>query len=301
MRRLHSSDICFIGLMLLPVVLFVALFAYYPATSTFIASLTNKSLRMATVKFVLFRNYVRLLLDPDFWTVTLRSLLIVLGALPLEILIGLSIALVLNERFPGRGIVRTLVILPLMLPPVVNGFLWNWVLNGEYGALNGLLYQLGFIDQYRFWLKEPSAQVLWAIIVQTWTRFGFPTIILLAGLQSIPEELFEAAQIDGASFFARLRYITLPALLPALTVAVVVEFISAFQIFDVVWTLTAGGSAGQVINPFTKTLMIYNYQLVFRDLKVGLGAALSYLILLMSMGVGLIFIRFLYSRGTAES
>ena len=300
MRKLYPSDICFIVLMLSPAVLLVLLLAYYPAVSTFITSLTNKSLRMATVKFVFFRNYARLLFDPEFWAITLRSLAIVLGVLPLEIFIGLFTALVLNERFPGRGIVRTLVILPLMLPPVVNGFLWNWVLNGEYGALNGLLYQLGFIDQYRFWLKEPSAQILWAIIVQAWTRFGFPTIILLAGLQSIPDELFEAAQIDGAGLFAKLRYITLPALLPALTVAMVVEFIFAFQIFDVVWTLTAGGSAGQVINPFTKTLMIYNYQLVFRDLKVGLGAALSYIILLMSMGVGLMFIRFLYSRGIEE-
>jgi multiple sugar transport system permease protein len=296
MRQLCRSEAYFIGLMLLPIILLIAFLAYYPAISTFATSLTSKSLRVATVKCVFFRNYLRLFLDSEFWVVTLRSLTIVLGALPLEILIGLFIALVLNERFLGRGIVRTLVVLPLMLPPVVNGFLWNWVLNGEYGALNGLLYQLGFIDQYHFWLKEPSAQILWAIVVQTWTRFGFPTIILLAGLQSIPEELFEAAQLDGANFLARLRYITLPALLPALTVAVVVEFISAFQIFDVVWTLTAGGSAGQVINPFTKTLMIYNYQLVFRDLKVGLGAALSYVILLMSMGVGLILIRFLYNR-----
>jgi ABC-type sugar transport system permease subunit len=277
--------------------LLVTLFIYYPAVNTFITSFTNKNLRMPGVeKFVFLNNYLRLLTMPEFWAVVWRSLIIVVGALPLEILIGFAIALVLNECFPGRGVMRTLVILPWMLPPVVNGFLWNWVLNGEYGALNGLLYQLGIIDQYRFWLMNPSAQLFWAVIVQTWTRFGFPMIILLAGLQSIPDEYYEAAQIDGAGFFAQLRYVTIPSLLPALAVAITVEFISAFQIFDVIWTLTAGGSAGLVINPFTKTLMIYNYQIVFRDLKIGLGSALSYLILLMSMGVGLSIIRNLYNR-----
>ncbi len=297
MQRSFHRDTRFAVLTLLPAILLVTLFIYYPAINTFITSFTNKNLRIpGAEKFVFLNNYLRLLTTPEFWTVVWRSLIIVFGALPLEILIGFVIALALNERFPGRGVMRTLVILPWMLPPVVNGFLWNWVLNGEYGALNGLLYQLGLIDQYRFWLMEPSAQLLWAVIVQAWTRFGFPMIILLAGLQSIPDEYYEAAQIDGAGFLSQLRYITIPSLLPALSVAITVEFIAAFQIFDVIWTLTAGGSAGLVINPFTKTLMIYNYQIVFRDLKIGLGSALSYLILLMSMAVGLVIIRNLYNR-----
>ena len=93
--------------------------------------------------------------------------------------------------------VRTLIILPWMLPPIVNGFLWGWLLNGEYGALNGLLYQLGFIDEYITWLKNPDTQILWVTVVQTWTRFAFPTIILLAGLQSIPMDLLDAAKVDG--------------------------------------------------------------------------------------------------------
>ncbi len=192
------------------------------------------------------------------------------------------------------------MLVPWMVPPVVNGFLWGWLLNGDYGAFNGLLYQLGIIHQYQAWLSDPRSQIFWIAIVQTWTRFSFPTLVLLAGLQGIAGDLYEAARVDGANAFQSLRRITFPLLVPSFAIALVVEFIAAFQIFDVVWTLTAGGSAGGTINPFTRTLMIYNYELVFRDLRVGLGAALSYLILLMSLVVGIIFVRRLYNQGIAD-
>ncbi len=156
------------------------------------------------------------------------------------------------------------------------------------------------IHEYRAWLADPNTQVIWIAIVQTWARFSFPTIVLLAGLQGIPMDLYEAARVDGANAWQSLRRITFPLLLPSFAIALVVEFIAAFQVFDVVWTLTAGGSAGGAINPFTRTLMIYNYELVFRDLRVGLGAALSYLILVMSLVVGFIFVRRLYNQGIKD-
>jgi multiple sugar transport system permease protein len=284
-------------LVLLPILLLIAIFVYYPAISTFIDSLWSKNLSLpGAEKFVFLNNYLRLLEDSEFWQVLGRSFIVVIFVLPLEVILGLGIALLLNQHFPGRGIVRVLVILPWMLPPVVNGFLWGWVLNGDYGAFNGLLYQFGLIDEYQFWLKGQWQLIFWITVVQTWTRFAFPMIIMLAGLQSIPSELYEAAEIDGGNVLARFRYITFPLLLPAIAVSLTVEFISAFQIFDVIWTLTAGGSAGNVINPFTKTLMIFNYQLVFRDLRIGMGAALSYLILILSLVVGLFFVRNLYDQ-----
>lgn len=302
-RRAHPQDVPFILIILLPIILLVAVLIYYPAVSTFGDSLTNRNLRIQRpAESVAFENYAYLLNNDEFWEVTGRSLVVVALILPLELGIALSAALLLNEKFYGRAVVRTLAILPWMVPPVVNGFLWGWLLNGEYGALNGLLYQLGLISEYRYWLQEPSTQVIWVAIVQSWTRFAFPTIILLAGLQSIPDDLYEAARVDGANGLQRFLRITFPLLLPSFAVALVVEFIAAFQIFDVVWTLTAGGSAGGAINPFTKTLMLYNYELVFRDLRIGRGAALSYLILLMSLVVGFIFIRRLYNQGAhAES
>jgi ABC-type sugar transport system permease subunit len=151
-----------------------------------------------------------------------------------------------------------------------------------------------------YWLRDPSSQIVWVAIVQAWTRFAFPTIVLLAGLQGISGELYDAAKVDGAKALQRLRHVTLPGLRPALAIVLVIEFIATFQIFDIVWTLTAGGSAGGAINPFTKTLMVWNYELVFRDLRVGLGAALSFLVLFMSLGVGLAFIARLYNQGIRD-
>ena len=245
-------------------------------------------------------NYARLLGDEEFWQVTGRSILLVVIVLPLELLLAFAAALLLNERFPGRGIVRALVLIPWLVPPVVNGFLWGWILNGEFGALNGLLYEFGIINEYQYWLRDPTSQILWVAIVQTWTRFAFPMIILLAGLQGIPDELYDAAKVDGANVLRRLRHITLPSMRASIAIVLVIEFIAAFQIFDVIWTLTSGGSAGGSMNPFTKTLMVYNYELVFMDLRIGLGAALSYLVLLMSLGVGLVFVVRLYNQAVED-
>ena len=302
-HRVFSPDSRFVFVILLPIVLLIALFIYYPAVDTFQTSLTSEDMRIRNrpTKYLGMDNYARLLADDEFWEVTGRSFRVVLLTLPLEMAVAFAIAMLLNERFPGRGLMRVLTILPWMMPPVVNGFLWGWLLNGEYGALNGFLYQLGLIQEYQYWLKAPESQIVWVTIVQTWTRYAFPTIILLAGLQSIPDDLYDAAKVDGASGIARVRFITFPLLLPSFGIALVVEFIAAFQIFDVVWTLTAGGSAGGSMNPFTKTLMLYNYELVFRDLRIGLGAALSYIILVMSLAVGLIFTWRVYSQGVQEA
>jgi len=301
LRTFFTRKPVFIGVILIPIMLLVALLIYYPAVNTFGTSLTSRNLRINRPStFIQFDNYSKLLGDAQFWEVTVRSFAVVGLTLPLEMLLAFGVALLLNERFAGRALVRTLVLVPWMVPPVVNGFLWGWLLNGEYGAFNGLLYQFGLIHEYRSWLQNPDTQIFWVAVVQTWTRFAFPSIVLLAGLQGIPDDLYEAAKVDGANGWQRLSRITFPMLLPSFAIALIVEFIAAFQIFDVIWTLTAGGSAGGAINPFTKTLMLYNYELVFRDLRIGLGAALSYLILIMSLVVGFIFVRRLYNQGIRD-
>lgn len=301
MSRVLTRDRVFVLLLLVPILVIVAALIYYPALDTLGTSFTDENLRIRRpADFVGLENYARLLGDDEFWQVTGRSILLVLIVLPLELVVAFAAALLLNEHFPGRGLVRALVLIPWLVPPVVNGFLWGWILNGEFGALNGLLYQLGIIDQYSYWLREPSSQLIWVAVVHTWTRFAFPMIILLAGLQGIPDELYDAAKVDGASALRRLRHITVPAMRASIAIVLVIEFIAAFQIFDVIWTLTSGGSAGGAMNPFTKTLMIYNYELVFMDLRIGLGSALSYLVLLMSLGVGLVFVVRLYNQAVED-
>ena len=146
-NRLLSSDSRYVIVVLTPIVLLIALFIYYPAVETFNTSLTNRNLRIRRPpKAIGLDNYVRLVNDDEFREVTGRSFKVVLITLPLEMAVAFGVAMLLNQRFPGRGAVRTLAILPWMLPGVVNGFLWGWLLNGEYGALNGFLYQFG-LDQ----------------------------------------------------------------------------------------------------------------------------------------------------------
>jgi ABC-type sugar transport system permease subunit len=302
MTRFLGRDRLFLLVFLVPILVVVAALIYGPALDTLRASFTNTNLRTPNrpVEFIGLDNYARLFADQEFWEVTGRSLLLLVMILPLELVLAFGAALLLNEHFPGRGMVRTLVLLPWLVPPVVNGFLWGWLLNGEFGAFNGLLYQLGLIGDYVTWLRDPGGQLFWVAVVQVWTRFAFPTIVLLAGLQGVPPDLYDAAKVDGAGTLRRLWSVTIPMLRPSLAIAIVVEAIAAFQIFDVIWTLTAGGSAGGTVNPFTKTLMIWNYELVFRDLRVGLGAALSYIVLAMSLVIGVVFIVRLYNQGVRD-
>jgi ABC-type sugar transport system permease subunit len=296
----RRRDTLFAWTILLPIVLLIALIVYVPALNSFVFSFEFYKLRLPDEGgFVGLSNYLDLVTSSEFLEVLGRSLFIILLVLPLELGVGLAGALLLNERFPGRGFVRAVVLLPWVLPPVVNGFLWGWLLNGDYGALNGLLYQVHLIQSYQYWLQDPNAQLAWVAVVQTWTRYALPLIILLAGLQLISDDLYEAAQVDGANPWQRFVHITLPNLRPSLALAVTLEFISTFQIFDVVWTLTSGGTAGSSINPFTKTLMVFNYEIVFRRLDLGSGSALAYLMLLISTIAGIVVVRRLYRAGVA--
>ncbi|MGI8748699.1 MAG: carbohydrate ABC transporter permease [Deinococcus sp.] len=272
---------------LVPLILLMGTLVYYPALKTFWQSFHDFDVLLPDDRsFSGLQNYLEALTKTNFFQTLLRSLIIVVIALPLELLIGLSAALLLHSDFRGRNLVRTLALIPWFLPPIVVGFMWSWILNGQYGARNGLLYQMHLISDYHFWLQSPNAQLIWVAVVHVWTRYPFALIVLLAGLQGVPHEVYEAAKVDGAKDWRLLVHIVLPLLRPSLAIVLVVEFISAFQIFDIIWSLTAG-STGGAINPYTKTLMILNYEVVFKNLNLGVGSALSYIILALSLVIGL--------------
>jgi ABC-type sugar transport system permease subunit len=291
-----TRDATFAWLVLLPVFALLAVIVYYPAIETFLTSFQFRNLRMADIhEFVGLSNYLKVLGSDEFREVLARSLLFVAMVLPAETLLALVSALLLNEIFPGRGIVRMLILLPFVLPAVVNGYLWLWLLSGDYGALNGLLYQIGVLPSYRNWLDQPSSQLTWIAVAHVWSRFSLPMIVLLAGLQFIPDHLYEAAHVDGANIWQRFWNITVPMLLPALALALTVEFIVSFQVFDLVWSMSGGG--GRAVNPDTKTLMILNQEMVFRRLDIGLGSALAYLTLFASLAGGFVLVNRLYRTG----
>ncbi|MBI3962747.1 MAG: sugar ABC transporter permease, partial [Deinococcus sp.] len=166
---------------LAPSLLLLTLFVYYPALNTLWQSFQFRNLRLPNRRgFSGLDNYLRLLRGTELWASLERSLLVVAYTLPLLLILGLLAALILHAPFPGRGVVRTIAILPWMLPPLVNGFMWSWVLNGDYGALNGLLYQLGLIREYQHWMGVPALQLMWVSLAHVWTRYPFPMLVILA-------------------------------------------------------------------------------------------------------------------------
>jgi len=236
--------------------------------------------------FIGFSNYGSALSDPGFWQATWRTIYFTGVSTGFELALGLLIALLLNERFAGRGILRALLLLPWALPTIVNGMIWRWIYNADYGALNALLQQLGFIKDYQSWLNTPMGAMNAIIVADVWKMTPLVVMILLANLQTIPGELYEAASIDGAGALGRFRFVTLPHIRAGILVSLVARTIEAFKVFDIIFIMTRSGPANG-----TQTLAYYAYTETFTNLQFGKGAALSYLIAILITVLALIYFR----------
>jgi multiple sugar transport system permease protein len=221
--------------------------------------------------------------DGRFWQTILNTTVFTLSSLVLELVLGMGVALMLNQAFRGRGIVRTIAIIPWALPTALIALTWRWIFNDQYGVWNDILLRLGIIDQGINWLGQPTTAMMAVIAADVWKTTSFVSILLLAGLQSIPEDLYEAHSIDGASTWQSFRQITLPLLLPQILIATLFRFAQAFGIFDLVQVMTGGGPAGS-----TEMVSLYIYSTVMRYLDFGYGAALVVVTFLILLGVVLL-------------
>lgn len=273
-------------LYILPAVIVIFAVIVFPLIYAFYVSLNNVVGQSQT--FVGFANYANILRSDFFWSSTGRTLYFTVVSVGLEFLLGLGVALLLNEDFPGRGIMRGLLVLPWALPTVVNGVLWSWIFDANYGALNALLKQLGIIDNYVIWLGEPLSAMNSVILADVWKNFPMVALLLLAGLQTIPDVLYEAATIDGAGRSRRFLSITIPALRPAMLVALVLRTMEAFKVFDIVYIMTKGGPANG-----TQAISYYTYVTTFQYTKFGYGSALSYLVALVILAMALGYFKLL--------
>lgn len=221
-------------------------------------------------------NFIYALTDPDFQAALWRTLYFTLVSVAFEGVIGVLVALLLNQKFHGRNVLRVLVILPWALPTIVNATMWRLNFNPDYGSINALLTQLGVIDHYRSWLGDPASALNAVMLADIWKNYPLITLLTLAALQSIPDDLYEAARLDGASAWRRFRAITLPAILAPLAVALVLRTIDAFKVFDIIYVMTRGGPMDS-----TKTLSFFVYQESFSYLRAGSGAAYAVLMTLL--------------------
>lgn len=264
--------------LLAPMLLVMLLLTAWPLLRTIWLSFTDAALIGSgeTPAWIGLENYLYALSDPDFRASIWRTLYFTLVSVTVEGIIGVLVALLLNQKFIGRNVLRVLVILPWALPTIVNAMMWRLNFNPDYGSINALLSQLGIIDGYRSWLGSPEAALNAVMFADIWKNYPLVTLLVLAALQSIPEDLFEAARLDGASAWRRFRAITFPAIVAPLGVALVLRTIDAFKIFDIIYVMTRGGPVDS-----TKTLSFFVYQESFSYLRAGSGAAYAILMTLM--------------------
>jgi multiple sugar transport system permease protein/N,N'-diacetylchitobiose transport system permease protein len=241
--------------------------------------------------FVGLGNYIEILQDKYFWASIGRTFYFMFASIAVEMVAGVSVALLLNTEFHGRGILRTLVLIPWALPITIDAIMWKWIFNPTYGAFNSLLYQLGLIDSYRAWLSDPISALNIVILADVWKVTPLVILLSLAALQTIPHELYEAAVIDGASRFKSFWRVTLPLLTPTLLIVLVVRTMDAFKVFDIIYIMTSGGPSDG-----TKLIAYYTYLEAFSFMHLGTGAALAYLMTLVIGLLAFIYIMLMKNR-----
>lgn len=271
-------------LLSLPALIILILVFAYPIGRAFWLSLFTENLGTQLEPiFTGLENYARMFGDGRFWNSLGNTAIFTFFSLLLELLFGIIIALVLDQQFRARGIVRTIGILPWALPTAVMGLAWEWIFNDQYGVVNDILRGLGVIESGITWLGDPGRAMFALILADVWKTTPFIAVILLAGLQAIPQDLYEARSIDGANPIQNFFQITLPLITPQMIIALLFRFAQAFGIFELVTVMTGGGPAGS-----TETVSLYIYDTVMRYLDFGYGAALiviTFLILIIAVAI----------------
>lgn len=274
-------------LFLLPLMSVLMAVAVFPILySLYLGFFDVKLTRPNRMPFVWLDNYVELFQRPLFWTSVERTVGFTLISVTGVTIVALLIALLLNEEFRGRRVLSTIILIPWAIPYVADALMWKWIYDSNYGALNGLLLQLGVIDKYMVWLGDPR-KTLWLVAnAFLWKEVPLAAILLLVGLKSIPEDLYSAAKVDGATVWRRFVHVTLPSLRPAFMLVLVYETMVAIRHFDLFFILTEGGPGNA-----SHTLAWQVYAETFRSLSFGTGAALAYILALVTFGLAYLIIR----------
>jgi ABC-type sugar transport system permease subunit len=277
-------------LLVLPSLAVILGVTLWPIIYTFILSFFHAPTGINQVRtFVGLGNYIEMLKDQTFWETIGRTMYFTVVSVSVEMVLGMAVALLIHSHPWGWKFLRFSLIIPWAVPTIVNGAMWRWIYSADFGALNGLLTQLGLIKHYIPWLSLPNLAMPLVILADVWHMMPFVALILQAALATLPIDLDEAAAVDGANAFQRFLQIRLPLLRPAILVALIARTVDAFRVFDIVYIITSSGPANK-----TLTITYLTYLNSFPWGKQGTGAALSFLISVFTISMALIFIRFLY-------
>jgi multiple sugar transport system permease protein len=279
-------------LFLAPLAAVLLAVAVFPILYSFYISLFSLKLtRPNRVPFVGLGNYPAVLSDPQFWLAVERTVLFSVMSVAAIAVLALLIALLLNQDFPGRRILSAVLLVPWAIPYVANALMWKWIYDSNYGALNGLLYQLDFINSYMVWLGDSDKTLALIANAFVWKEVPLATILLLVGLKTIPADLHAAAKVDGADAVRRFFHITLPALTSSFALVIVYETMMAIRHFDLFFILTEGGPGDA-----SHVVAWRIYVETFRNLSFGTGAAMAYILALATLALAYAVIRTLAQR-----
>jgi ABC-type sugar transport system permease subunit len=257
-----------------PALFLIVAFVIFPLAYSFYLTFQNYDLAIGPPsEYVGLENYQEMLADTRFWRSWINTFLIIFPAITVQLLLGLGIALLLNRPIRGRAFITSLLIIPSMVSPVSAAMVWRMLYGVKYGGINNALMQAGLLDVYFDWFASPARAIFAIVAVEVWHNTSFMMIVLLAGLQSIPQELYEAGEVDGASPWQRFWYITLPLLKFTMIVALLIRMIDLTKIFGLIYLLTFGGPAGS-----TQTVAFTTYLSGFQDFRISYASTLSYVI-----------------------
>lgn len=270
-RREHFSGLLFVA----PLIAVLILVAGWPLARTLYFSFTDAYLDdSANHVLIGFRNFVDVAGDPVWWRAVRNTAIFTAISVAIETVLGLAIALLLHGAIPGRGLVRAAILVPWAMPVVVSTKIWEWMLNDQFGVVNRAIVGLGLADHGVAWVANGSLLLGVVIFIDVWMTTPFMVLLILAGLQILPEEIFEAAEVDGIPWWKRLWSITLPLLAPTIGVAVLFRVLDALRMFDLAYVL-----AGANVNAMT--MSIYARDRLINNQELGVGSAASTMVFLL--------------------
>jgi multiple sugar transport system permease protein len=270
------QDRAFKYVVIAPAIFFILLIGLYPFIKLLLTSVQNITMFEDDTGFHGTRHFARLIEDGRLWGAILRTAVLTAVALPLQLVLGLLLAMLFVGRMPGRQAFIAVILLPVVISPIVAGATWRLMLEHRFGPINHIIGWLAGSEQRLLWLVDPALVWPTILIAETWQWTPFMFLLLLAALANVDREQLEAAELDGASWWMTFRSVMLPSIMPVVTIACLIRGLDLVRVFDIVWTMTQGGPGTR-----TETISIYAYQMAFREFEISYSAAIGLLIIVL--------------------
>lgn len=271
-----------------PSLILIFALAIYPLLYTIFISFTELNMMTGETQYKGLTNYIQAFTSGEFWNSVWVTLLFTILSLVIQLPLGVLVALLLNQEFKGRWLLRSIVLVPWAVPTLVNSTLWNWIFNTQYGAANRLLMQFNLISEPIIWFDSPMKAMGVIVFADTWRMLPLYVLMMLASLQTIPQSQIEAAILDGAGAFSRFRNVILPLIKPMLLVVLVIRTMQALKVFDIIYMLTHGGPANG-----TMVISYYIYNQSFGFMHFSYGAALAIIVAVISTIITVLYVKIL--------